>query len=635
MVAAAARAVGCDPSLVLVASTGVIGMRLDVSKVTRGIAEAAEGLARDGHRSAAEAIMTTDRGPKERAVRVSTPSGTFSIGGMVKGAGMIEPNMATMLGFLTTDARLDPVTLRRALGEASDPTFNAITVDGEASTNDTVFLLAGGTSGVTIDAALYPVFSRTLRDLCADLAKDIVRGGEGATRLVEVRVVGARADDEARRAARLIANSLLVKTALHGGDPNWGRLLAVAGRAGVAFEEARARVRIGSAELFADATVFEDREAEAAAHLQAPEVEVTVDLGTGGERGGHRLDVRSQRGVRPHQRRLQDMTKPVAGSANLPATDRDAARAAGSLEGRCYLSVLDFQPGDLEHNLALAAALKRDRHLGREAATSAALEGTYLALLFEKPSLRTRSTFEIAIRELGGDFIDPDADVALGKRESLADVGRSLERWVAGGGGADLCAAPADGSRTRHDQLPRHQRPQRRGASLSGARRLPHVEGTLGRPPRAPGGVRGRRRECRDVVRAGRRDARHHRAHRVAGGLRASRVGGRRRRARRLRRRGAQALSRPRRRRARRRCGVHGRLDVDGTRGRGRAPAAPVRPVPGERRADGAGPARRLLPPLPARPPGRGGDGQRHGQLLRRSSSTRPRTACTPRRRCS
>ncbi|MCE2514272.1 MAG: ornithine carbamoyltransferase [Acidobacteria bacterium] len=140
------------------------------------------------------------------------------------------------------------------------------------------------------------------------------------------------------------------------------------------------------------------------------------------------------------------MTKPVAGARasaaggaspappDVGASEREGVRAAGgsALEGRCYLSVLDFQPADLEHNLALAGALKRDRHLGREAATSAALEGTYLALLFEKPSLRTRSTFEIAIRELGGDFIDPDADVALGKRESLADVGRSLERWVAG-----------------------------------------------------------------------------------------------------------------------------------------------------------------------------------------------------------
>ena len=282
MVSATAKAVGCDPPLVLVASTGVIGLRLDVPKVARGIEEAARGLARDRHRAAAEAIMTTDRSPKERAVRVATPAGAFSIGGMVKGAGMIEPLMATMLGFLTTDARLDPAVLRRALVEASDQTFNAITVDGESSTNDTVFLLASGASGVSVDAALYPLFVGALRDLCADLAKDIVRGGEGATRLVEVRVAGAQSDADARRAARLIANSLLVKTAIHGGDPNWGRLLAVAGRAGVAFDAARARVRIGPAELFADATVFDDREAEAAAHLQAPEVEVAVDLGTGG-----------------------------------------------------------------------------------------------------------------------------------------------------------------------------------------------------------------------------------------------------------------------------------------------------------------------------------------------------------------
>ena len=282
MVTATAEAVGCDPQLVLVASTGVIGMRLDVPKVARGIVEAAGRLAPGGHGAAAEAIMTTDRTPKERAVRVTTPAGGFSIGGMVKGAGMIEPRMATMLGFLTTDAAIEPAVLRRALVDAADDTFNAITVDGEASTNDTVFLLAGGASGVPVDGALYPVFVGALRGLCADLAKDIVRGGEGATRLVEVRVAGAQSASDARRAARLIANSLLVKTALHGGDPNWGRLVAVAGRAGVAFDEGRARVRIGPAELFADATVFDEREAEAAAHLRGPEVEVAVDLGTGG-----------------------------------------------------------------------------------------------------------------------------------------------------------------------------------------------------------------------------------------------------------------------------------------------------------------------------------------------------------------
>ena len=282
MVTATAEAVGCDPQLVLVASTGVIGMRLDVPKVARGIAEAAGRLAPGGHGAAAEAIMTTDRAPKERAVRVATPAGTFSIGGMVKGAGMIEPLMATMLGFLTTDAAVDPAVLRRALADAADDTFNAITVDGESSTNDSVFLLAGGASRVTVDGALYPVFVGALRGLCADLAKDIVRGGEGATRLVEVRVAGAQSAADARRAARLIANSLLVKTALHGGDPNWGRLVAVAGRAGVAFDEARARVRIGPAELFADGTVFDEREADAAAHLRGAEVEVAVDLGTGG-----------------------------------------------------------------------------------------------------------------------------------------------------------------------------------------------------------------------------------------------------------------------------------------------------------------------------------------------------------------
>ena len=282
MVAATARTLGCDPTHVLVASTGVIGMRLDTDKVAGGIDEAARSLSRDAHLSAAEAIMTTDTSPKEAAVRVSTPAGTYAIGGMVKGAGMIEPLMATMLGFLTTDAAIDPATLHRALVEVADDTFNAITVDGECSTNDTVFMLANGASGVRIDTASYPPFVAGLRDLCSRLAREIVRGGEGATKLVTVRVTGARSNDEAKHAARLMANSPLVKTALHGGDPNWGRLVAVAGRAGVAFDLMRARVEIGPAVLFADATVFDDREPAAAEHLQGREVEVTVDLGTDG-----------------------------------------------------------------------------------------------------------------------------------------------------------------------------------------------------------------------------------------------------------------------------------------------------------------------------------------------------------------
>ncbi|MCE2542791.1 MAG: bifunctional glutamate N-acetyltransferase/amino-acid acetyltransferase ArgJ [Acidobacteria bacterium] len=284
MATAVSQAIGCRTEHVLIASTGVIGLHLDSTKIARGVADAAIRLGRDTHTAAAEAIMTTDIAPKEAAVRVDTPTGSFAVGGMVKGAGMIEPNMATMLGFLTTDAAVEPDRLRRALSEAVDDTFNAITVDGECSTNDAVFLLASGASGVTIDEAAHAAFVDALREVCGTLAREIVRGGEGATKLVAVRVTGGGSDADARRAARAIANSLLVKTALNGGDPNWGRLLAVAGRAGVAVEPARAQVRIGPAVLFADDTVFADREPAAAAHLAGDEVEVQVDLGTDGDR---------------------------------------------------------------------------------------------------------------------------------------------------------------------------------------------------------------------------------------------------------------------------------------------------------------------------------------------------------------
>ena len=282
MADAVAREVGCPPEQALIASTGVIGLHLDTAKIDRGVAAAAAGLRRDAHGAAAEAIMTTDVAPKEAALRVDTPAGAFVIGGMAKGAGMIEPNMATMLGVLTTDAAIDPDRLRRALSAAVADTFNAITVDGECSTNDAVFLLASGASGVVIDDAGHAAFVDALRVVCGTLAREIVRGGEGATKLVTVRVTGAASDADARRAARDIANSLLVKTALNGGDPNWGRLIAVAGRCGVALEPTRAEVRVGPAVLFANDTVHADREPAAAAHLAGSEVEVAVDLGTGG-----------------------------------------------------------------------------------------------------------------------------------------------------------------------------------------------------------------------------------------------------------------------------------------------------------------------------------------------------------------
>ena len=280
----AADVLECNTEHVLVASTGVIGLHLDTKKVRAGIKEAAGQLCSESHRKAAEAIMTTDISPKERAVVVTTPSGSFTIGGMAKGAGMIEPNMATMLGFLTTDANVAASLLNQALRTVVEDTFNAISVDGESSTNDTVFMLANGMSNVKIsaDGPTYTALVVGLTSVCSWLAQEIVRGGEGATKLVTISVIGASSTQEAKTAARLISNSPLVKTALHGGDPNWGRVLAVAGRSGVMFNQDKAEVRIGQVTLFANATVFAEREPDAAKHMEGPEIEITIDLGTGG-----------------------------------------------------------------------------------------------------------------------------------------------------------------------------------------------------------------------------------------------------------------------------------------------------------------------------------------------------------------
>ena len=277
-----ARELGCRPEEVLVASTGVIGVDLDVNKVIAGVSAAKAALSREGHRDAMLAIMTTDPFPKESAVRVETPAGSFHVGGMTKGSGMIEPMMATMLAFITCDAQVEPVMLRRALVSAVRGTFNAITVDGECSTNDSVFALANGESGVVIDESLYPALEAGLRAVSKELALGIVRGGEGATKLVTVRVAGAREWAHAERAARTIANSLLVKTAVHGGDPNWGRLVAAAGRSGVPFDLSRAAVRIGGIVLFEAGQPHDVNAAKAAAHLSGKDVDIFLDLGTGG-----------------------------------------------------------------------------------------------------------------------------------------------------------------------------------------------------------------------------------------------------------------------------------------------------------------------------------------------------------------
>jgi len=281
MAAETARLLGCPAEHVLVASTGVIGVALPIEKIRSGLPAAWRALAADQGSAAARAIMTTDPFSKEASARTRIGGREIVVGGMAKGSGMIEPMMATMLAFITTDAAVPRPLLDRALREAVDDSFNAITVDGECSTNDCVMVLANGASRVAIDEHSYAPFVGALRTVCHELALGIVRGGEGATKLVAVTVTGAASAEEARKAAKAIANSPLVKTAIHGGDPNWGRLIAVAGRAGVAFELARAAVQIGSISLFKDGTPFDDNAPRAAEYLAGKDIAVTVHLGAG------------------------------------------------------------------------------------------------------------------------------------------------------------------------------------------------------------------------------------------------------------------------------------------------------------------------------------------------------------------
>ena len=282
MAAETARLVHCPAEQVLVASTGVIGVALPIDRIRGGLPVAFGALGADQGAMAARAIMTTDPFPKEAAAQVVIDGRDVTIGGMAKGSGMIEPMLATMLGFVTTDAAVPKGLLDRALREAAGDTFNAITVDGECSTNDCVMLLANGASGVVVDEMRYATFAAGLTAVCRELALGIVRGGEGATKLVTVIVAGAASSGEARKAAKAIANSLLVKTAIHGGDPNWGRLIAVAGRAGVAFELSRAAVMIGSTVLFENGRPYDEASPLAAEYLKGKDLTVSVDLGAGG-----------------------------------------------------------------------------------------------------------------------------------------------------------------------------------------------------------------------------------------------------------------------------------------------------------------------------------------------------------------
>src|SRR3990170_6255284 len=234
MAALTAKSLNIKPNLVCVASTGVIGEPLPMEKIRNGIADAALKLSKEGGRDAAEAIMTTDIFLKEKAVQIDFGGKAVTIGGIAKGSGMIYPNMATMLSFIATDAKITSMDLKSALKAAVDKSFNMTTVDGDMSTSDMVICLANGMSGVSITKGKgYKSFQEALTYICTELAKMIVKDGEGATKFVEIRIKGAKSFNDAKKIGMAIANSNLVKTALFASDANWGRIMAAIGYSGV------------------------------------------------------------------------------------------------------------------------------------------------------------------------------------------------------------------------------------------------------------------------------------------------------------------------------------------------------------------------------------------------------------------
>jgi glutamate N-acetyltransferase/amino-acid N-acetyltransferase len=232
---AVAESTGCRPQEVLPFSTGVIGERLPLERVLAGLPGLVSGLGPEGWSQAARAIMTTDTGPKVVSRRFDVAASTISVTGIAKGAGMIKPDMATMLAFVATDARVERSLLQRCLQDAVEVSFNAITVDGDTSTNDACVLLATGASGVSMgtDSAAWPAFRETIDGVCTELAQAIVRDGEGATKFITIQVEQGRSVAECRQVAYTVAHSPLVKTAFFASDPNWGRILAAVGRAGL------------------------------------------------------------------------------------------------------------------------------------------------------------------------------------------------------------------------------------------------------------------------------------------------------------------------------------------------------------------------------------------------------------------
>ena len=284
MVQTTADALDCDPGEVLVASTGVIGRAMPTERIRAAIVTAAGRLDVAGGRQAAEAIMTTDTRPKQAVAHFTISGVTHTLGGMAKGAGMIHPDMATLLAFVTTDARVAPDLLSDLLRTEVRTSFNSISIDGDTSTNDCCLLLANGATGgpeVVRGTAQAELLRSALAAVLMDLAEQVVADGEGVTKTFSVRISGALDEDQARRAARTVTSSPLVKTAIHGGDPNWGRILAAVGRSGAELALDRCRLTLGGQLLFAGGRATTAAMEQLALALRQPRIAIEMDLAVG------------------------------------------------------------------------------------------------------------------------------------------------------------------------------------------------------------------------------------------------------------------------------------------------------------------------------------------------------------------
>ena len=284
--AAAAKEIGCDAKEVIVASTGVIGVNLPMDKMTAGIKAAYAELSADGSQNAANAIITTDTHPKELTAKIELSGKEVRLGAIAKGSGMICPNMATMLCFITTDAAIESSLLQKILSEVAEDTFNMISVDGDMSTNDMAIILANGAAGnekITAQNADYDKLREALKEICTELSRMIAADGEGATKFLTVNVTGAKTKDDAKNVARAVANSPLVKTAFFGEDPNWGRVVCAAGYAKADVNPEKMTVAFGGVPVFDCGTGAKNDAEELKKVMAQHDIEIDIALNSGSE----------------------------------------------------------------------------------------------------------------------------------------------------------------------------------------------------------------------------------------------------------------------------------------------------------------------------------------------------------------